>query len=60
MMEAANQVTTWQIFVPSDGLDRESTFTIEQEWKYACSYEKGFDLPDPQDDAWLGSTILTI
>ena len=39
--------------VPSDGLDRESTFTVEQERKYARRYEEGFDLPDPQYDAWL-------
>jgi len=39
--------------VPSDGSDRDSTFAVEQEQKYALRYEEGFDLPDPQYDAWL-------
>ena len=29
------------------------TFTIEQELKYACRYEEGYDLADVQYEAWL-------
>ena len=30
-----------------------STFTTQQEQKYACSFEERFDLPDEQYEAWL-------
>ena len=42
--------------LPSDALssmDHNTTFTIDQERKYARMYEEGFDLPDPQYEAWL-------
>ncbi|XP_065910921.1 putative uncharacterized protein DDB_G0290989 [Dysidea avara] len=34
-------------------MDHDTTFTIDQERKYARRYEEGFDLPDPQYEAWL-------
>ena len=30
-----------------------TTFTVEQELKYACRYEEGYDLPDKHYEAWL-------
>jgi len=30
-----------------------STFTTQQEQKYACSFEERFDLPDEQYETWL-------
>jgi len=30
-----------------------TTFTIDQERKYAQRYEEGYDLPDTEYDAWL-------
>ena len=34
-------------------MDCDTTFTIDQERKYARRYEEGFDLPDAQYEAWL-------
>jgi len=48
--------SSYQLDVPSNvlsSMESESTFTVDQEWKYAHRYEEGFDLPDPQYDAWL-------
>ena len=30
-----------------------TNFTVEQELKYACRYEEGYDLPDKHYEAWL-------
>ena len=39
-----------QFDVLSDALPSmdESSFTVDQERKYACRYEEGFDLPDAE------------
>ena len=41
------------IDVPSDGLDCESKLRVDQERKYTSRYEEGYNLPDPEYDAWL-------
>lgn len=37
----------------SNGCLDTITFTVEQELKYACRYEEGYDLPDKHYEAWI-------
>ena len=37
----------------SDECSYTATFTVEQEVKYACRYEEGYDLPDKHYEAWV-------
>ena len=30
-----------------------ATFTGEQEFKHACSYKEGYELPDKHYEAWI-------